>query len=142
MQRGVVGHAVSRDMIDWIVQPPLSEPGADFAHLEVFETFKVADRNYVLFSCDTPRLAGKQAGLTGGIWYMPVDSFTGPMDPGKSRLLATQRLYAGRVVQQRDGQWALMGFHNGPPFRGTISDPIPIVAHTDGTLSITGEFAP
>ena len=142
MQRGVVGHAVSRDMLDWVVQPPLSEPGGDFAHLEVFETFAIGNRNYVLFSCDTPRLAGKRTGAMGGIWYMPVDSFTGPMDPGKARLLATQHLYAGRVVRQRDGQHALMGFHNGPPFLGTISDPIPIVAHPDGTLTIAGEFAP
>jgi beta-fructofuranosidase len=142
MHRGVVGHAVSRDMIDWVVQPPLSEPGVDFAHLEVFETFTIGNQNYVLFSCDTARLAGKLAGTMGGIWYMPVDSLTGPMDPARARLLATQRLYAGRVVTRRDGQWALMGFNNGPPFTGTISDPIPLVVSEDGTLSITGEAAP
>ncbi len=142
MQRGVVGHAVSRNMVDWVVQPPLSEPGGDFAHLEVFETFSIDKKKYVLFSCDTQRLAGKRAGEMGGVWYMPVDSFAGQMDPRKSQLLATQRLYAGRVVQQRDGQWALMGFHNGPPFLGTISDPNPITAHPDGTLSIADEAAP
>lgn len=142
MQRGVVGHAVSRDMLEWVVQPPLSEPGVDFAHLEVFQTFEIAGKKYVLFSCDTARLAGELAGTMGGIWYMPVESFTGPMDPSRARLLATQRLYAGRVVQQRDGTWALMGFDNGPPFLGTISGPVPLIVADDGSLSIKGEAAP
>lgn len=141
MQRGVVGHAVSTDMLNWEVRPPLSEPGKDFAHLEVFETFTVNDQNYLLFSCDTPRLTGALAGKVGGIWYMPTGAFTGPHDPSQARLLAPQNLYAGRVVRQRDGQWALMGFENGPPFTGSISDPLPIVAHRDGSLSLADEVA-
>lgn len=142
MQRGVVGHAVSTDMERWEVQPPLSDPGADFAHLEVLETFAIGGRNYILFSCDTPRLSGKRAGAMGGIWYMPVETFTGPFDPKTARLLATQRLYAGRAVRQRNGEWALMGFEYGLPFTGRISGPIPIVSRPDGTLSISGEAAP
>ena len=78
----------------------------------------------------------------GGIWYMPVDGFATAMDPSKARLLATQRLYAGRAVRQRNGALALMGFHNGPPFLGTISDPIPILVSSNGTLSLAGEAAP
>jgi beta-fructofuranosidase len=142
MRRGVVGHAVSVDMEHWEVRPALSEPGVDFAHLEVLETVTIERRNYILFSCDTPRLSGTLAGTMGGVWYMPVASFTGPIDPGAARLLATQKIYAGRIVQQRSGQWALMGFENGPPFTGRISDPIPIVVHPDGSLSIAGEAAP
>lgn len=142
MQRGVVGHAIATDMTNWVVQPPLSETGVDFAHLEVFETFTIGGRNYILFSCDTGRLAGRLSGTMGGIWYMEVADFTGPVDPSTARLLATQRLYAGRVVQQRNGAWALMGFENGPPFTGRISDPIPIVQHADGSLAISGDYAP
>lgn len=145
MRRGVVGHAVSRDMEHWVVQPPLSAPDVDFAHLEVFETFTIAGRNYVLFSCDTPRLAGDLAGTVGGIWYMAAETPEGPFDPRTARLLATQRLYAGRVVRQRDDRWVLMGFEAiGPDgrFTGRISDPIPINVHPDGALSIDGEAAP
>ena len=142
MQRGVVGHAVSRDLRNWVVQPPLSEPGAGFAHLEVFGTFTIGQRNYVLFSCDTARLGGDLAGKMGGVWYMPTEGSASAMDPSRARLLATQSLYAGRAVRQRNGEWALMGFHNGPPFLGTISDPIPISVGGDGTLSIVGEAAP
>ena len=142
LRRGVVGHAISTDMEHWDVQPALSQSGVDFAHLEVFETFTIEGRSYVLVSCDTSRLSGKLSGTMGGVWYMPVESFTGPFDPRAARLLATQRLYAGRVVQQRNGKWALMGFENGPPFTGRISDPIPLVVHADGTLSITGDAAP
>jgi len=142
MQRGVVGHAVSTDMEHWEVRPPLSAPGKDFAHLEVFETFTINGQNYLLFSCDTPRLTGALAGKMGGIWYMPTGDFSGWHDPADARLLATQRLYAGRVIRQRDGHWALLGFENGPPFTGRISDPIVITAHADGHLSIDGDAAP
>jgi beta-fructofuranosidase len=142
LQRGVVGHAVSTDMEHWEVRPPLSAPGADFAHLEVFETFSIGGRNYLLFSCDTARLSGRLAGTTGGIWSMMVEDFDGPFDPTTARLLATQTLYAGRVVETRDGSWVLMGFENGPPFTGRISDPIPLIVAADGTLSIAGDAAP
>lgn len=142
MHRGVVGHAVSTDMEHWGVRPPLSDPGKDFAHLEVFQTFTIGGQNYLLFSCDAPRLGGSRAGERGGIWYMPTGSFAGRHDPAQAHLLATQRLYAGRVVRERHGQWALMGFENGPPFTGRISDPIPITVHEDGRLTIEGEMAP
>lgn len=142
MQRGVVGHAISTDMVHWEVLPPLSAPGKDFAHLEVFQAFTVGTQNYLLFSCDTPRLTGALAGKMGGVWYLPTGRFDGSHDPAGARLLATQRLYAGRVVRQRDGRWALMGFENGPPFTGRISDPIAITAHPDGRLSIEGDAAP
>ena len=33
--RGVIGYAVSEDLETWHAQPPLSEPGSGFAHLEV-----------------------------------------------------------------------------------------------------------
>lgn len=138
-RRGVVGHAVSTDMVNWQVRPPLSAPDVDFAHLEVLQTATIAGRNYLLFSCDTPRLAGRLSGQMGGIWYLPVTDFSGPFDIGTARLLAPQRLYAGRLVQQRDGQWALMGFNNGPPFDGSISDPIPLEVGPDGTLAINEE---
>jgi beta-fructofuranosidase len=142
MRRGVVGHAVSTDMEHWEVRPPLSAPGGDFAHLEVFQTLTIDGRNYLLFSCDTPKLAGALSGATGGIWYLPTGRLDGWHHPAAARLLATQRLYAGRVVRQRDGQWALMGFENGPPFTGRISDPVAITVHPDGRLSIDGDAAP
>lgn len=145
MRRGVVGHAVSTDMDHWEVRPPLSETGGNFAHLEVFETFEIDSRNYVLFSCDTPRLSGDLAGTGGGIWYMPAPGLLGPFDPDMAQLLATQRLYAGRVIKQRNGQWALMGFEMADAagqFTGRLCDPIAITAHPDGRLTIEGEAAP
>ncbi len=36
--RGVVGHATSPDLATWTVEPPLSEPGSGFGHLEVIQT--------------------------------------------------------------------------------------------------------
>lgn len=130
MRRGVVGHATSTDMEHWKAQPPLSDTGSDFAHLEVLQVAEIGGQHYAIFSCDTPRLAGKRAGQMGGIWWMKADSPTGPFDVDGARLLAPQQLYAGRLVQDRSGRWSLMAFDNRTvegDFAGAISDPIPLV---------------
>lgn len=140
MFRGVVGHATSTDMESWQVQPPLSAAGYDFAHLEVLQVVTIGDQNYALFSCDTPRLAGKLAGQMGGIWWMRALSPTGRFDVGGAKLLAPQDLYAGRFVQDRSGGWNLMAFNNrvvDGDFAGSISDPIPLIVDpTTGDLSL------
>ncbi len=140
MQRGVVGHAVSRNM-DRLGRPAAVERTR--RRLRASRGVRdILDRQEELRSiflryAAACRQAGRRRWAASGTCRSTASP--GQMDPRRSQLLATQRLYAGRVVQQRDGQWALMGFDNGPPFLGTISDPIPITAHPDGTLSITGE---
>ena len=78
----------------------------------------------------------------GGIWSMQVSSFEGPYDVSRARLLAPQQLYAGRLVRQRSGAWALMGFENGFPFAGRIGNPLPLVVDADGNLSLAGGAMP
>ncbi len=140
MFRGVVGHATSVDMERWEAQPPLSDAGHDFAHLEVLQTIRIGEQNYALFCCDTPRLAGRLAGQMGGVWWMRVLDPSGQYDVGGARLLCPQSLYAGRMVQDRAGNWMFMGFHNisvEGAFVGGVSDPIAVVADpVTGDLSL------
>ena len=42
--RGVIGYAVSEDLETWHAQPPLSEPGSGFAHLEVPQIVEIDGR--------------------------------------------------------------------------------------------------
>lgn len=147
-ERGVVGHARSRDLVRWDAQPPLSQPGAGFGHVEVFQVAEVEGQWLLIFSCLGPELADERraAGERGGIWLLKADGPLGPFDPARAFRLTDESLYAGRILQRRDGSWALFGFLNEVPgqgFVGAISDPIPFqdaIAHAQrgGVWSAAG----
>lgn len=125
--RGVVGHATSPDLARWTVRPPLTAPGAGFAHLEVPQTVALAGRWWLLFSCDTSHLAGRREGGVGGVWIAPAASATDGYDLESAELLVDERFYAGRVVHSRDGGARLLAFENtggAAGFGGRLGDPI------------------
>ncbi|NUU05109.1 glycosyl hydrolase family 32 [Leifsonia sp. C5G2] len=129
--RGVVGHATSDDLQRWTVQPPLSEPGAGFGHLEVLQTVEVDGRPVGLFSCLATELsAGRRAADgVGGVWAFPADSPTGPFHIEEAYRLTDERLYVGRLVQDRAGDWQLLAFRNDDEaggWVGEITDPQPV----------------
>ena len=125
--RGVIGHATSDDLETWTVHPPLSAPGAGFAHLEVPQLAEVGGRTLLLFSCDDAALSGERQGVSGGIWALEVDSPTGPFDVSGAALIASEELYSGRIIRDRAGNWVLLAFENSAAdggFVGSIADPI------------------
>jgi beta-fructofuranosidase len=127
--RGVIGHATSTDLETWIVQPPLTAPGAGFAHLEVPQVATIDGRTILLFSCDTGALAGSRTARDGGIWAFEIDSEVGPFDATRSELIVSQALYSGRVIQSRSGEWVMLAFENTTTehgFIGALSDPYAI----------------
>lgn len=126
LDRGVIGHARSRDLVSWEVLPPLSSPGMGFSHLEVPQIVDAAGGQVLVFSCDGAALAGGRSGARGGVWTAPAASATGPFDLARASLVVTDDLYAGRIVRDRAGRLVLLAFENGAPggaFVGTISDP-------------------
>jgi beta-fructofuranosidase len=129
LDRGVIGHATSSNLDDWQVQPPLSAAGAGFMHLEVPQTITVDGQLLLLVSCDSPALAGDRAGQTGGVWALPIDSLTGPYAAERATLLVDERLYAGRAIRDRAGQWVLLAFENRTDdggFSGRLGDPVAV----------------
>ncbi len=138
--RGVIGYATSNDLEAWSVQPPLSEPGSGFAHMEVPQVVKVGGQWVLLFSCPTSALSRtlREAGHTGGIWNVPVEGPGRPFDASLARLLHDESLYSGRVVFDRQQRPQLLGFHAGmgEQFVGVISDPVPLTLTSDGYLAI------
>jgi beta-fructofuranosidase len=140
--RGVIGHAVSADLRQWEVRPPLSEPGSGFGHLEVPQVAAVDGRPVLLFSCLEANLsaARRATGTTGGIWYVPAASPTGPFEVAAARPLTDHSLYAGRLVQDRAGQPALLAFRyydQARQFVGELTDPMP-VGWENGELTVIG----
>ncbi len=129
LDRGVIGHATSSDLDTWVVQPPLSATGAGFKHLEVPQTITVDGHPVLLFSCDSPALAGSRAGGVGGVWALPIESLSGPYSADDAMLLVDERLYAGRATRTRAGDWVLLAFENRTDdggFAGHFSDPVPL----------------
>ena len=139
VDRGVMAHATSPDLANWTVQAPLSQSDAGFAHLEVFQLIKVDGQHHLIFCCDAAKLAGERAGQVGGVWSLPVGDMPGQVDFRQARLLVDERLYAGRIAVDRQGQPWLLAFNNvsrGGVFEGGISDLIRVVTGQDGYLAI------
>tara|TARA_R100000365_G_C2735306_1_gene64777 strand:+ start:26 stop:982 length:957 start_codon:yes stop_codon:yes gene_type:complete len=138
--RGVMGHATSPDLVRWSVEPPLSASGSGFAHLEVFQIIKLNGQNHIVFCCDAAKLCGHRTGGTGGIWSLPVGEMPGQVDFAAARLLVDERLYAGRIAQDRQGRPWLLAFNNvsaNGMFEGGICDPLPITTGVDGYLEVS-----
>ncbi|MCI0156484.1 glycosyl hydrolase family 32 [Leifsonia shinshuensis] len=146
--RGVIGHARSADLVHWEVQPPLSSPGSGFAHLEVPQAVRIGGRDLLVFSCDSAHLAGDRSGTGGGVWVADASSATGPFDAAGARLLATESLYAGRIVVDRGGLPRFIAFENSVgagAFQGRITDPYELIIDGAelrlGTLVQEGDLA-
>jgi len=130
--RGVLGHATSENLVDWAVQPPLSEPGQGFGQLEVFQ-FEIVDGVPVLlFCCGWAELSPERqaAGEVGGVYSVVVDERLAEVDFSRAQLFERTDLYASRLVRAADGGWALLGFVNmvDGEFVGALSDPVLVTA--------------
>jgi hypothetical protein len=138
--RGVIGHATSPDLVAWTVQPPLSRPGAGFGHIEVVQTATIAGQPVGIFSCLGSELSSERrlGDPIGGVWAFPTDSLAGPFATEGSYRITDERLYVGRLVEDRTGQWQLLAFRNNDGhggWVGEITDPQP-VGWVDGRLAI------
>ena len=126
--RGVMALATSDNLVDWTVQPPLSEPGAGFHHLEVFQ-FEIVDGvPIVLFCCDLDKMRGDRRVSDDGVFSCVVNADLSDIDFRRS-VLFDDTIYASRLIQTDDG-WVLIGFVNHPDgeFVGELCDPIPVTA--------------
>ncbi len=127
--RGVVGHAVSDDLVSWDVLPPITQPHTGFGQLEVNQVEIVDGIPTLLFCCDTPQLDadGLARHGRGGVFSVTGPSLLGPFDIAAARRFDHDDLYAARLVAHA-GRWHLIGFRNigADGFIGELSDPIPV----------------
>ena len=102
-------------------------------------------RPTLVFTCH-PDEQTPERRLTSGsycTWSVPGESTTGPWDIARAApFTAEPDLFAAPLVQDRDGQWFLLGFVNLEP-KGLnafhILDPIP-VDRSSGTLAAAPGF--
>lgn len=142
---GVVGHAVSDDLVTWKVQPPLSEPTGRFDWLEVIQVVEMDGRWVLLFSCLSAEMPGSPAGA-GGVWSVPVPGPGEPVDVGRAVRVTDEQSYVGKVVRDRTGGWQFLAFRNhlgDGAFVGGVTDPVPVRWRADGLgLQLVGDGSP
>jgi beta-fructofuranosidase len=134
--RGVMGHATSSDMLNWKVLQPLAGPGHDFGQLEVFQYEVVDGVPIVLFCCGWRELSAvRQAefGQRDATYSLACGDDLTEIDFAKARAFEDNLVYAARLVQDRKGDWFLLGFVNevDGKFVGEICDPIPVTANSE-----------
>jgi beta-fructofuranosidase len=130
---GVVGHAVSEDLVSWEVQPALSSPTGFFEWLEVISLVRVESRWVLLFSCLGSEMPGASTGA-GGVWSVPVEGPGSQVDVSAAVRVTDESLYVGKVVRHRRAAY-FMAFRNRGPdggFVGGITDPVPVTWRADG----------
>ena len=131
LDSGVMGHATSKDLLNWNVEPPLSKVGAGFGETEVFQ-FEIVDGVPIVLFCCSHRWISEErkAREVGGVYSLVVNHDLSEVDISKSVWFDAPDLYASRLVQSADGGWNLLGFWNEPggKFVGELSDPIPVTA--------------
>lgn len=137
-ERGVVGHAVSDDLVDWEVLPPVSTP-AGVGQLEVPQLVRAGSRWALVFASDEATQGS--AGLGGtGTFHLLSDHPFGPFDGDDVRTIdagGPPTTYAGRIHHRADGsRWFLAWIrhdHAGE-FVGAVADPVPVVVRDDSSL--------
>ena len=145
-QDAVMGHATSKNLIDWQMHEPLSKGGQGFGETEVFQ-FEIVDSVPIVLYCWGPIWLSKErvaAGEIGGIYSLPVKPdlsdvdfnravlFDGPT-PGfeTAEVKPNPALYASRLVKDIDGKWNLIAFKNEDSegnFIGELCNPIAVTA--------------
>jgi beta-fructofuranosidase len=139
LDRGVLGHARSTDLANWVVQPPLTDP-AGFGHLEVAHTAWVDGRWVLLFCCLAADLdeARRRRTPSTGMWSAPAASGLGPFDLQRAAPFDDPSIYAAHLVRLPGERPGLLGFTymDGDMFSGTIGAPVPAKLDPDGTVSM------
>jgi beta-fructofuranosidase len=130
--RGVIGHAWSADLAHWEVRPPLSEPG-EFGHLEVPQVEIVEGTPVLCFCVSSDRFPvarrSRRPDQDHGSFIAVGETLLGPWDIAGARQIPVPDLYAARLVQDRAGEWQVLGFRDGSTrgqFAGEIIDPVPL----------------
>jgi beta-fructofuranosidase len=131
--RGVIGHAVSHDLLHWEVQPPVTEPGV-FGEMEIPQVVQLRDRWVLLFSAPAASAEVEQSlpgvGITG-THLLRAHGIAGPYSWDTHELVdgdARASRYGGKAVSSTGGwqllTWLMHDEHG--QFVGAISDPRPV----------------
>jgi beta-fructofuranosidase len=143
--RGVIGHAVSENLLEWRVLAPVTEPG-EFGHMEVPQLVHIKNKYYLLFTVGHRQYSSTRkargVALETGTHYLVADHPLGPFHYLTDTFLSGDEhgsLYSGKLIQDPEGKWQFLAFKNMTEhgeFIGELSDPIPLEVLADGRLEL------
>jgi beta-fructofuranosidase len=140
-ERGVIGHCTSRNLDHWVVEPPLTSPGAGFGQMEVPQVELVDGTPTLIFSCGWAELsdARRERDGAGGVFSVTGPSLLGPFHIASARRFPDDSIYAGRLVRH-DGRWHVLGFRylDDGEFVGELCDPIAVTSEPGLGLTLLG----
>ena len=147
--RGVIGHARSRDLVTWEMLPSIATPSG-FGQLEVPQLVALDDRWYLLFASDleTQSEQRRSTGPGTGTYYLVGDAPYGPFSMLGDGVLEADRIgttYAGKIHHTADGAPCFMAWHRyerDGSFTGYLTAPRRIEVAADGTLAVTDSVTP
>ncbi len=137
LHRGVVGHAISDDLKNWKITSALS-PASGFGQVEVTQLVEISGKWVLIFCCSSFNFdEEKKKKFITATFSCPAAGPLGPFSFEKSEMISPNLIYAGRIVQDRNGDWNLLGFkagENDSKAECWISDPIPVTLTEAGVL--------
>lgn len=136
--RGIVGHAISEDLFNWKVLPPLTG-SSGFGQTEVLQVVEENGKFVGIFCCGSDYIKDKPERFATGTYSVPMDSPTGPFHFDRADIFNAPYIYAGRVIRDRTGKLNLIGFltaSHDSKAPCEISDPIPVQLTLNGTLQV------
>lgn len=135
--RGVAGHAVSEDLLNWTVLDPITESGGGFGQMEVFQVEEIEGVPTLIWCSGpnelTPELRARFP--LGGMFSVTGESKLGPFSIHDVVWFPHESIYAARVVKH-EGKWFMLGFINevDGKFVGQICDPIEVKLEGKGLV--------
>lgn len=137
-RRGVIGHAISSDLIDWDAGPPILAPEG-FGYMEVPQVFLAEGHWHLLFSAPAWAQATRRPPHCTGTFHAVSDAIEGPYRERVPLLCdAVGSSYGGKVAETRAGS-VLLAFSNldgSGRFLGGIADPISVDIAADGSITL------
>jgi beta-fructofuranosidase len=140
--RGVIALARSPNLVDWVLEGPVTDDG-QFAEMEVPQVLSIEEDSYLLFCTGKPsaaRLVRPDASPWIGTHYLVGDRVAGPWTLAPEPPLCADppgSWYAGRAVRLGE-TWYFYAWRRSidGQFVGGLSDPAPLARLPDGRLHI------
>ena len=127
--RGVIGHAISQDLEEWTILPPIEAP-AGFGYMEIPQIIRIGHLWHLLFSAPAWAQGGRAGTLpVTGTFHAVSDRIEGPYGEVAPLFVdRDERLYGGKLIEV-DGRLVCLAFrylNKSGSFVGELIDPLPV----------------
>lgn len=136
LERGVIAHATSDDLVTWEIGDPVVGPG-EFGHMEIPQSVAIEGRWHLLYSVPGDMVAQHTPAVTRTCQVV-ADGIEGPYhEPSDPVVIEHPQWYGAKLVEQYG--WRCLAWRDherSGTFRGEIGDPWPVEIGEDGSIEV------